>query len=221
MKVRVGCGRPMTINRHQTLQSRLFAPRREFIDSRFQPRYTNGSDWRVWSASEDFGREVASPTTNPSEAFTKYEVSILCLRKWRADSAETNSSGYVCICGHPESAHQSGGLCAVGSMACLCRKPRPAIWVDDIRFFYRATKGPHEAHALVMGIGELLSNGGMGRYVLPWICEMQSCKGRTGVNPARFRKNNALALGMSVHDNHKLICEPCLFRNLNGGYIYE
>jgi hypothetical protein len=211
----------MSSYRLQTLQSGLSAPRKEIFDSRFQLPSENSSDWRVWSSLEAIGAQGTSPDSDTRETSKQFDVDSQCLQKWKADFAGSKSNGNVCICGHPELAHNGGGLCAVSSMACVCRKPRLAVWVDDIRFFYRATKGPHEAHALVLGLGSLLTSGGDGRYLLPWVCEMRSCGGRLGVNPARFRNSNTLSLGMSVHDTHKLICEPCLFRNLNGGYVYE
>lgn len=217
----MGVVTPMTTNRLQTLQSGLSSPKKKIYISQFQMRYKNSSDWRVWSFMESYGAPSTTAENDYRNLRRHFEVSSQCRRKWEAMNPEERISGHICICGHPESSHEYGGLCSVGPSVCNCRRPRLALWVDDLRYFYRATKGPHEAHALVLGLGALIANRGSASYKIDWSCEMRSCSGTLRVNPARFRNGKNLSMGTSVHDTHKLICEPCLFMGLNGGYVYE
>lgn len=221
MKVKAGSGRPIDTNRLQSLQSGLFSPIKVNIYFISDLRYKNSSDWRDWSPLENIGEPLVTSNRNLGQLAEPWRVSRQCLRKWSKITEQDVKSGTVCICGHPTASHEGGGLCDMGYLVCVCRRPRPVIWVDDIRYFYRATKGPHEAHALVLGLAELVRGGGTAQYQVAWRCEYRGCTGRISVNPARFRNASDLALGMPVNDLNKLICEPCLFRELNGGYTNE
>jgi hypothetical protein len=126
--------------------------------------------------------------------------------------------GEICICGHGVDSHPHAGLCQAGSNICYCRGPKPVLWVSDKRSFYKATKGPHEAHALLLGLADLESKNGTYRELLPWICQSRNCGSKSRVGPVRMRSNSDLALGLSVHDYHRFMCDSCLFHQLNGSY---
>lgn len=219
MKAKAGSGRPIETNRLQSLQSGLFSLLKKDIYFDSDLRYKNSWDWRAWSPMESNGNPPKYSGPELREYASHWKVSSQCLNKWLNISTRTDLSGNVCICGHPEHSHVDGGLCNAGSTICVCRKPRLVLWVDDIRYFFRATKGPHEGHALVLGLTALLQGNGKAQYQIEWRCEYQSCGGKVGVNPARFRNGIDIALGMPVNDLNKLICEPCLFRKLNDGYV--
>lgn len=221
MKEKAGSGSPINSDGLQTLQSELFSVIEKYIFLDSELRYENSLDWSDRSSLKAIGEPLVTKNQNLGQSPQRWKVSSQCLKKWSQITEKHDMSGSVCICGHPEASHSSGGLCDMGYMVCVCRGPRPVIWVDDIRYFYRATKGPHEAHALVLGLSELTRGGGAAHYQIDWRCEYQGCTGRRAVNPARFRNSRDLALGMPVNDLNKLICEPCLFGKLNGGYTYE
>jgi hypothetical protein len=223
MKAKAMSGSPLSSNRLQRLQSAPSSLEEKYFSFRSEVRYVNSCDWRDWSPKEGhgFSPNYESKSTPARSLAPIFGVANQCLRKWMAMNPLEKLSGLVCICGHPEPAHADGGLCSVGPAVCVCRKPKAALWVDDLRFFYRVTKGAHEAHALVLGLQTLLATGGSATRSIDWVCDFRNCGGSVGVNPARFRNSTSLTLHMSVHDMHKLICEPCLFRELNGGYIYE
>jgi hypothetical protein len=219
MRAKAGFGRPITTNRLQSLQRELSSPKNKNFCFESNLRYKNGSDWRDWKALEGFGPFSSLSSQEVTAASRPWSVSSQTLRKWKDLSNLENFKGYVCICGHPEILHREGGLCSAGHTVCVCPKSRRVLLVDDIRYFLRVTKGPHEAHALVLGLTALEAKGGLAVKQIEWRCEYKSCGGITGVNPARFRNGVTLALGMPVHDLNRLICEPCLFLELNGGYV--
>lgn len=220
MKEKAGSGRPIHSNGLQALQREVFSLVEKYISLNSDLRYENSLNWRDWSSLEDIGTLSVVKNQTLRKVAEHWRVSSQCLNSWSRINDLHDKRGMVCICGHPEVSHSGGGLCDAGSLVCLCRRPRPVIWVDDIRYFYRVTKGPHEAHALVLGLTELMLEGGVAHHQIDWQCEHRGCTGKLGVNPARFRNAKDLALGMPVQELNKLICEPCLFRELNGGYIY-
>ena len=221
MKAKAGSGRPIHSNPLQSLQSELFSLIKQNISFDSEIRYKNSWDWRDWSALESVGDADRLATHDLRMYSRNWSVSSQCLSAWRQLVDTNQKSGYICICGHPTVAHNAGRLCGVSPYVCACIRPRSVLWVSDVLYFFRATKGPHEGHALVLGLGSLLKSGGSAQYQIAWRCEYQGCEGNVLVNPARFRNSKDLALGMPVHDLNKLICEPCLFRKLNGGYVSE
>lgn len=218
MKARAGFGRPINTNMFQSLQTGFSSQKNQtnFEDSSL--RYKDSNDWRDWSALERIGNSCSDISPELREASRNWNVSSQASGKLGELSSLGSSRGLICICGHPVILHAESGLCRSGAIVCACPKSRPALLVDDIRFFLRVTKGPHEAHALVMGLSTLEEKGGQAVKQIDWRCEYKSCGGVMGVNPARFRNSSTLALGMTVRDLNRLICEPCLFRELNGGY---
>ena len=219
MRAKGGFGRPMTSNNLQALQTGPSSPKSQNNLDDSELRYKNINDWRDWSALETVGYSYSSVSLELREESRHWNVSSQTLEKWGKLSSLDNFTGLVCICGHPVVLHSEGGLCEAGDTVCVCPKPRTALWVDDIRYFFRVTKGPHEAHALVMGLATLKQNRGEAVRQIDWLCEFKSCQGVVGVNPARFRNSENLAMGIPVRDLNRLICEPCLFRKLNGRYL--
>jgi len=217
MKARAGFGKPNPSGRLQSLQSQLTSQGELYISFRSQIRYTNGLDWRDWSemVSITDGPNLAIPPGGIGELITRFKVSKQCHDRWVDYYQASPVPGFVCICGHPDKEHVDGGLCQAGSQICFCRRPQTAIQVSDVRHFYKATKGPHEAHALVLGLNSLLTDGGRSVRIMPWDCNLRGCSQIQGVNPVRMRNSTTISLRLSINDTHKLICESCLFRELN------
>jgi hypothetical protein len=163
---------------------------------------------------------------NPDESYAAarkeleahFKVSRQSIDAWHMSNREKPEPGSVCICGHPETTHSQSGLCAAGVSICFCRAPKPVVNVSDVRYFFRATKGPHEAHALSLGLQNLRNCGGTGQFIARWQCQSEGCTRTQGVGPVRLRSGGLLSLGLSVKDQHRLMCETCLFTRLNGGY---
>ena len=174
-----------------------------------------------WRGKDGIGSEPNYERTHSAmnDLEMQFEVSPQCQDAWLEATKRQDFSGRVCLCGHPELAHQDGALCKAGNDICYCRKPSPIVSVSDIRHFFRATKGPHEAHALSLGFRSLDKHSGSCTFVKDWVCGERECEQREGVGAVRMKKNGAIALGLSVHDNHKLMCERCLFMKLNGSYV--
>lgn len=129
----------------------------------------------------------------------------------------TETEGVICICGHPVEAHPEDGMCSVSPNICLCRGAKAVLWVSDKRFFYKATKGPHESHALLLGIADLESKLGRTSEVIPWVCRSKRCLSTSKVGPVRMRNGNKLALHVSVTESHAFMCETCLIQRLDRG----
>lgn len=218
MKVKDGFGSPNSTERLQTLQSQMNSLKEVNNVLNFDLRYKNGWDWRDWSAKVSIGelsdREISRGVLH--ELFAQFQVPKQCHSRWTENFRLWPIAGLICICGHPNNEHIDGGTCHAGKHICYCRKPRTAITVSDVRYFYRATKGPHEAHALVLGVNALALSGGRSKREIPWRCDFRRCGQIAGVDPVRMRNEFTLSMSLSVHDNHKLMCEPCLFRELNG-----
>lgn len=163
---------------------------------------------------------------NPDESYvaarkeleSHFKVARQSIGVWHSSNHERPEPGGICICGHAEKAHASSGLCAAGVAICFCRAPKPVIYVSDVRYFYRATKGPHEAHALTLGLHNLRNCGGTFEVIARWQCNTKDCPMTQGVGPVRLRPGGLLALGLTVNDQHRLMCEKCLFTKLNERY---
>jgi hypothetical protein len=217
MKAKTGFGEPNRSDRLQSVQSQPTSLGETFISLKSQIRYKNGWDWRDWSAmmSMTDGPNLATSLGDLDELIARFNVSRQCHSRWVDSYQAPLVSGYVCICGHPHREHVDGGMCRAGSQICFCRKPQRAMQVSDVRHFYKATKGPHEAHALVLGLNSLLADGGTSTRTMLWVCNLRACGRIQSVNPVRMRNSTTISLGLSAHDGHKLMCEPCLFRELN------
>jgi hypothetical protein len=174
-----------------------------------------------WRGKDGIGSEPNYERTHSAmnDLEMHFEVSPQCQRAWQEAMKRDEHSGHVCLCGHPELAHKDGGLCDAGINICFCRKPSPALLVSDIRYFYKATRGPHEAHALSLGFRSLDKHSGSYTLVTDWVCGARECERRQNVGPVRMSSNGALTLKLRGDDNHKLICERCLFMKLNGSYV--
>ncbi len=218
MKEKDGFGNPNVTDLLQSLQTQLNLLKELNNILNSELRYKNSSDWRDWSVIDELGaQQVAdAPRQDAQELVTVFQVSKQCQTRFLDRHCSEPVAGFICICGHPNVEHVDDGMCQAGSNICYCRRPRPALRVSDLRYFYRATKGPHEAHALVLGLGSLTQSGGSSSQEIPWVCNSPNCRQVQGVNPVRMRNANILSMGLSVHDKHKLMCEPCLFRALNG-----
>jgi hypothetical protein len=218
MKVKDGSGKSMMTKRFQTLQTQLksLEDKNNYLNSDL--RYKNGLVWRDWSVKDSIGMliEPSPAVRNVHELIAQFQVSKQCQSRWLDKYRDEPISGLICICGHPNVEHIDGGMCQAGSQICYCRKPKAALKVSDVRHFYKATKGPHEAHALVLGQNSLIACGGSWKREILWVCHFRGCNQIKGVNPVRMRNDVTLSLGLSAHDKHKLMCENCLFLELNG-----
>lgn len=221
MKAKAGFGKPNKLNRLQSLQKRLNALREKHKLQNSDPRYKNSLDSRDWSriVPDGWTSHQATQASNARDLLVQFKVSSQCRQVWLRCYQPRPVEGEICMCGHPVPDHSGGGLCAAGLGICCCRKPAPAILVSDTRHFYKASKGPHESHALVMGIETLRNAGGKFLRIVPWICKAPNCGRKKGTNPVRMRTRYNLAMGLSVQELHQLMCEPCLFQSLNGGYL--
>lgn len=150
---------------------------------------------------------------------SKYKVSPQCRRKWLEFADKSSGLSKICLCGHPTTAHSETGLCEAGISICCCRKPNPALIVLDGKYFFRATKGHHEGHALELGRRQYEVNVGKADELITWACSESGCQNTNGVSPVRMSKGTSLYMGLSPHERHKLLCERCLFVKLNGHYI--
>jgi hypothetical protein len=137
-----------------------------------------------------------------------YSVHPKCELAWSKLYQPSDFQGEVCLCGHPMAAHN--GMCDVGRDVCLCTDPNPVIEVSDTRYFFRSTKGPHEAHALVLGVSALMKNGGSVQIDNPWRCFVKECSSQAKALPVRMRTGNVPTLKLSVNDANKLLCSSCL-----------
>lgn len=146
--------------------------------------------------------------------FTKQAIQV-----WQGLNDGQPIPGLVCICGHPDKMHGQPGLCAAGDRICFCPASQPALRVSDIRYFFRATKGPHEAHAMTLGLNTLIYRGGEHEIVAPWRCYTVNCTGRQGIGPVRFRPGGKFAFHLTFHEQNRLMCERCLFTRLNGSFL--
>lgn len=223
MKAKAGSGNFMKTNRLQTLQSEVSSLKREYLQDISSSPYEKSWDSRVWSGKVDIGaQEFEHPDVLMQKARLEslkfFDVSEQCFKKWSEIPTSDSYPGNICICGHPNTSHIDGGLCVAGQNICYCRQPRDVIWVSDTRHFYRATKGPHQAHALELGIVNLTGGGGTFSRIVEWKCQSKDCVSSTRVGPVRKRGSGELSLGLSVTDNHKFMCERCLFIRLNGGF---
>jgi len=171
-----------------------------------------------WRGKDGIGSEPNQERTpsNMTDLEMHFEVSIQCQKAWQEAMKRSEHSGHVCLCGHPELAHKDGGLCNAGIDICYCRKPSLMLIVLDIRYFYKATKGPHEAHALSLGMLSYSKKNGFFRPVKDWVCGALGCEQRMGVGPVRMRNGRWVALRPSAKESHKLMCERCLSMKLNG-----
>jgi hypothetical protein len=146
--------------------------------------------------------------------FTKQAIQV-----WQGLNDGQPIPGLVCICGHPDQTHGQPGLCGAGDRICFCSAPRSILRVSDIRYFFRATKGPHEAHAMTLGLQTLISQGGEYELVVRWQCQTVNCMGSQGIGPVRFRPGGKLAFHLPLHEQNRLMCERCLFTKLNGSFL--
>ena len=133
-----------------------------------------------------------------------------CQAIWNKHFPPATFVGEVCACGHPAEIHV--GMCEAGANVCLCREPRAVAKVSDIRYFFRATKGPHEAHALQLGLSALLASGGSYNMIGSWSCEVSDCTNRDSAMPVRMRGGYSPTLKLPVNDLHRFMCEECLFK---------
>jgi len=217
MKVKDGFGNPNSTDRLQSLQSQTNSLKElnNYLD--FDLRYENGLDWRDWSAEVSIGqlqeRELSRAALH--ELFPQFQVPWQSQSRWMDSFNFWPIAGLVCICGHPNKEHRNGGICQAGKEICNCSRSETALNVSDVRYFFRATKGPHEAHALVLGLNSLNLSGGRSKPEIPWVCNFGDCNRTKGVNPVRMRNKTTLAMGLSVHDKHILMCERCLFQKLS------
>lgn len=141
-----------------------------------------------------------------------YHVHAQCQAAWNERYAPPQGQGEICICGHPMFAHD--GMCTIGTDLCTCMQPEAFIQVSDTRHFFRFTKGPHEAHALSLGIQNLLNAGGQATITKPWLCSVKGCERQSGVLPVRMRSGNIPTLKVSVADLNRLLCDSCLQKKL-------
>ncbi len=217
MKVKDGFGNPNTTDRLQSLQTQLTSQKELNNVLNFDLRHKNGRDWRDWSAKVLIGESQDSGSTGEAfnDSIAQFQVSVQCQSRWRDSFHPWPISGPICICGHPNMKHKNGGICQTGNEICNCRRSETALNVSDVRHFFRATKGPHEAHALVLGLSSLNLSGGSSQPTKPWVCNLGDCTRIKGVNPVRMRNKTTLAMGLSIHEKHILMCEPCLFQKLN------
>ena len=221
MKAKAGFGKPNKLNRLQSLQKRLNSVREKYRVQNSELRYENSLDSKDWSRivpNGDYSQQVTQGSS-ARDLLVQFKVSSQCRSVWLRCYLPMPVKGEICMCGHPVLDHAGGGLCGAGLFICCCRKPAPAILVSDTRHFYKASKGPHESHALVMGVETLVNSGGEFLRIVPWICTVRGCGRKKGTNPVRLRTPNHLAMGLSVQELHQLMCEPCLFQKLNGGYL--
>ena len=223
MKEKVGSGKPKSTKALQSLQSQLILLKKKYLRQNSYSSSKNGWDSRVWSSSVSIGE---SELSNPDAMFRKAQLEFIdyfgvahqCHGKLASLTERSSYKGDVCLCGHPVSEHVEGGLCQAGSNICFCRRASAVLSVSDTRHFYKATKGPHEAHALALGLKDLISHHGAANKLVEWKCQMKACSRTSKVGPVRMRSDVAISLGLSVHDSHKFMCERCLFMKLNGGY---
>jgi hypothetical protein len=217
MKVKDGFGNPTQTDRLQSLQSRMNSLKELNNFLNFDLRYKNGWDWRDWSAKVLIGESQNPVATGEGfhDLIKQFQVSVQCQSRWRDSFNPWPMPGSICICGHPNMKHKNGGICQAGNEICNCSRSQTALSVSDVRYFFRATKGPHEAHALVLGLNSLNLSGGSSEKTMPWVCNFGDCNRIKGVNPVRMRNKTTLAMGLSIHDKHILMCEPCLFQKLN------
>ena len=220
MKVKAGSGSPIATKRLQTFQSQLKSLKDLYFLTNSELRYEKSSDWSDWSRLKHVG-PIASELSSVRkliEKYERYQVSQQCRGEFRPLAVEADAQGNVCMCGHPEVTHSEGSLCVAGVGICYCNKYSKALRVSDIRYFFRATKGPHEAHALVLGLNALCRDGGNFSQLVVWQCSMPECGHIKRVNPVRMSKGTKPTLGATALERHKLVCEECLYRVLNGGF---
>jgi hypothetical protein len=223
MKAKAGSGKPKTSKALQNLQTQLSLLKKKYLQENPYSSSENSQDWRDWNGSVSI-RDAA--LSNPDDSLRKARQDFLayfgmahqCENKWVNLTDPMSYQGGVCLCGHPVSEHVDNGLCQAGLNICFCRRAKVVINVSDTRHFYKATKGPHEAHALLTGLAGLRASNGKGVKLVEWKCQTKGCSSSSKVGPVRMRRDVDLSLGLSVHDSHRFMCEKCLFIRLNGGY---
>lgn len=221
MKVKAGSGNPFLNDRLQTLQTQLNKLEESNIFFISNLRYDERVDWRLWSETLPVGvaEHIRQAAISVSEAYTRFKVSPQCRPGFTEAVWNEHVAGYVCICGHPEVSHNGGILCEAGIGICYCARYSKTLRVSDVRYFFKATKGPHESHALVLGLSDLLASGGSSTSQVVWQCSFAECGQMQRVNPCRMGKGRKFTLGATALERHKLVCEACLYRGLNGGFF--
>lgn len=220
MKARAGSGDLEIQTELQSLQSQLIS----LLNRDFSPKIANSSeisfDWRDWRPSQE---ETVSDKMFYRQPPVKFGVSRHLVNHWLGATASTDPvPGEICICGHPSSAHQFGTYCIVGPRVCTCSRPEPVLWVSDVRYFYKATKGPHEAHALTTGIQDLVSQGENLVRLVRWGCCIRGCTNWELVGPVRLKRGRPTLRIVNEHEKNVLLCEDCLYRYCNeGGSVSE
>jgi len=139
-----------------------------------------------------------------------YLVHPECKEIWDATFPPPSFDGDVCICGHPLEIHDR--LCKAGATVCLCQDARAVARVSDTRYFFRSTKGPHEAHGLQLALSALSSAGGTFEKLQPWNCEVKECPTKGPALAVRMRGGYIPTLKLPVIDLHRFMCEDCLFK---------
>jgi hypothetical protein len=136
--------------------------------------------------------------------------------KWYELTHGLNKSGNVCRCGHPIELHDgSAGLCGIDTKICCCTEPNVAAKVSDLRYFFRASLGPFESHALARGLKLLVEAQGAYELSENWTCLVRNCASQTRVGVIRTNQNNQLRLRASVTERHIFMCETCYLARLN------
>lgn len=220
MKAKAGSGDWENQVKLQSLQSQLTS----ILNGNFSPKIISSSeiscDWRDWSPSQE---ATVRDTVLYRQPPTKFGVSKHLVNYWLEAATSTDPvPGEICICGHPSSAHQFGTYCIVGPRVCTCSKPEPVLWVSDVRYFYKATKGPHEAHALIAGIQDLVSQGENLVRLVRWGCSIRGCINWEQVGPVRLKRGRPTLKVVNEHEKNVLLCEDCLYRYCNdGGSVSE
>ena len=223
MKAKAGFGNSTPIallQLLQSLQSQLISLFRKFFLKKYFFSKENSWDWSDWSDWSEWIRTESARDLNKERNLLppeEFQVSKHAIKRWLEDSqANAPWSGDVCMCGHPMALHQFGIQCLIGPRICTCVSPKAILRVSDLRYFYNASKGPHEAHALIRGNRALEERAGKSVQLLPWVCCIQGCTDGQFVGPVRLGDGRPTLRVVLNHEKNVLLCEDCLYRYSNG-----
>lgn len=90
----------------------------------------------------------------------------------------------ICICGHSVSRHKEASgfvSCKPSKYDCPCKKIRPVIKTDDVRYFMRKNHGDGMAHALVSGIATAQKNKATVEWTIDLACDKCGTPGKVTV----------------------------------------
>jgi hypothetical protein len=116
----------------------------------------------------------STETASGVEMIPHFGVTIEEVEAYLTSRKTDNPRRVICVCGHAMSKHSepdgSRRYCATGRMLCYCSDPKPAIKVEDARYFIRWTHGWGEKHALALGLSAYLKTGKKVEWLIEPVC---------------------------------------------------